>query len=589
MGELINKLTESLLITKDRFRLLYRFTPIMMLANLLASPVLLLLMWDIVPHKILLIWIFIVIGACTLTMVLYFYLKPLFKIAETVPGQPLYFLLPLVFGMIWGVTGVIFFTPNSMTHTAYLIIFLFGMASGGVNALSSVWSSYAAFAISILLPFSTNLFLHNYSHTTFLGITLVTFLMIMLAISKMTEKSIISTLKIRYENSNLLKDLQKQTQQAEQASQNKSRFLAAASHDLRQPIHSLSLLTSAIAPEVTSKRGKHILSQIDNANEAMLNLLHSLLDISKLDAGIINPELKVFESEEIIHSLINEFQPIAINNELELRTHNRSLLIESDPVLLKTILRNLLQNAMRYTKKGKVLLSCREKNKKIQIQVWDTGQGIPAHSQELIFAEYQQLHNPERDQNKGLGLGLSICKRLATLLDIKLTLKSIVGSGSVFTLELPVVTSSQIENHQKTKVKQLMTHAKSNLLEGTTILIIDDNPSVLNAMSTLLENWQCTALAAESIDSTIKIAKSHNGSIDAIIADYRLRDNTTGVEAIDAFNKHVEKKVSGILITGDTSPERIQKLSAHGLPVLHKPIKEVHLKTAMIKLLRMSQ
>lgn len=561
----------------------------MMIANLLASPVLVVLMWDVVPHRTLVIWMSIVFGTCALTSALYIYLKPLYERPETIPGQPIYFLLPLVFGLIWGITGIIFFTPDSMTHTAYLVIFLFGMASGGVNALSSLWSSYAALAIPILLPFSTGLLLHGYTHTTFLGITILFFLVVMLAISKMTEKSITSSLKIRYENASLLKDLQEQTKQAKQANQNKSRFLAAASHDLRQPIHSLSLLTSAIEPEVKSVRGKKILSQIDNANDAMLHLLHSLLDISRLDAGIVKPAFQTFESQKMINSLITEFQPIADKNGLELRTYGRPLIIKSDPVLLKTIIRNLLQNALRYTKEGKVLVSCRQRKNKIQIQVWDTGLGIADNFQEMIFAEYQQLHNPERDQNKGLGLGLTICRRLATLLNIKLKLRSVINTGSTFTLEIPSTSQSDVDTFKNTKTKTSCNEHQGNPLQGSTILVVDDNNSVLDAMRALLENWGCTILVADSVGASVKIAKTIDGSIDAIIADYRLRGNTTGVEAIDAVNRQLKKKVVGILITGDTSPERMQELAAHGLPVLHKPIKEAHLKTVIIKLLRMSQ
>jgi len=589
VGQSINKLTASHLLQKDRFRLINKFTPIMMLANLLTSPVLVALMWDVVPHRTLVVWVSIVFGACALTSVLYLYLKPLYESLETVPGQPIYFLLPLIFGLLWGFTGVFFFTPNSMTHTSYLVIFLFGMASGGVNVLSPLWSSYIALAVPTLLPFSISLLTHGYPHTTFLGMTIFSFLIIMLAISKMTEKSITNSLKIRYENMRLLEDLKIQTKEAKEANQNKSRFLAAASHDLRQPIHSLSLLTSAIEPEVKSIRGKKILSQIENANDTMLHLLHSLLDISKLDAGIIQPAFRTFESQEMIHSLIAEFQPIADKNGLELRTHSRPLIIKSDPVLLETIIRNLLQNALRYTKEGKVLVSCRQRKNNIQIQVWDTGLGIADDFQEMIFAEYQQLHNPERDQNKGLGLGLTICRRVAELLNIQLKLKSVVDAGSVFSLELPSVDQREIENHKNTPKKIPSNNYQENPLQDATILVIDDNDSVLNAMSTLLENWGCTILVADGIDASIKIAKTFDGSIDAIIADYRLRDNTTGVEAIDAFNKQLKKKVASILITGDTSPERMQELAAHGIPVLHKPIKEAHLKTVITKLLRMSQ
>lgn len=560
----------------------------MMAANLLASPFLVALMWDVVPHKKLLIWLAVIFITCTLTFIYYLFLKPVFKNLKTVPDQPIYYLLPLVFGLLWGAAGFFFFTPGSMTHTAYLIIFLFGMASGGVNALSSLWLAYASLAVPILLPFTLRLFFHGYTHSLFLGFTILSFLLVMLVISKMTQTSMTRSLHIRYENVDLLKSLQEKTVQAQKANQDKSKFLAAASHDLRQPIHSLSLLASAIEPEVKTKRGKKILAQIGNANEAMLGLLHSLLDISKLDAGVIEANNQLFDLQEVVDSLIGEFQSIADKNGLELRSRRCAYIVKSDPVLLKTIGRNLLQNAIRYTKNGKVLIACRKRNNKICLQVWDTGEGIAEDYQEIIFAEYQQLHNPERDQNKGLGLGLSICRRLADLLEIKLGLQSLVGKGSVFTLELPQLSDKEIESYQGVKKDCPVNTLISDPLTGSVILVIDDNTAVLNATSSLLQNWGCTTLLADGIEAAIKIAQTYEGKVDAIVADYRLRNNTTGVEAIEAFSEIITYRVVSILITGDTSPERMQEAASHGLPVLHKPIKEAHLKSVIGRLLRMS-
>ena len=560
-----------------------------MLANLLASPLLVTLMWDVVSHKVLLIWLAIVFTCCSLTYIYYLYLKPAYKSLATIPEQPIYYILPLIFGVIWGAAGYFFFPPGSMIHTAYLIIFLFGMSSGAVNALSSLWLSYIFLAAPTLLPLTFRLYQQDYIHHTLLGFTILAFFSVMLVISKMTHNSIGESLKIRYENINLVKKLQKQTEDAKKANNDKSRFLAAASHDLRQPIHSLSLLTSAISPEIESDRGKEILSQITNANDAMLSLLHSLLDISKLDAGVVKPEIKLLDLQDIFSSLINEFQPIADKNGLILHHRSCPTIVKSDSVLLKTIIGNLLQNAIRYTKEGKVLLACRKRNNEIQIQIWDTGKGIAKDQQELIFAEYQQLHNPERDQNKGLGLGLSICRRLAKLLNIKLTLKSLVGKGSVFTLKLPLLSEEESNSFKKSrKVSNSLPIGQKSPLNGAVILVIDDNKAILSAMSSLLENWGCHTLTADSIEATVKIAKSNPKRVTAILADYRLRENTTGVEAIDAFNNAVDYQVAGILITGDTSPDRLQEAASHGFPILHKPIKEPHLKSVISRLIRMS-
>ncbi len=558
-----------------------------MLANLLAGMFLILLMWDTIPHKILLIWITTLVSASAFTLLFYSYLKPAFKNINTIPDKLFYYQLPFLFGCIWGAAGYFFAIPYSMTDTAFLIIFLFGMVSGGLSSLSSLWLSYFLFAVPVLLPFSFRFIFAGHTHTVLLGSVIISYLVIMLLISKLTHELIAKTLKAKYINSGLIKDLKQQTEQANKLCIDKSRFLASASHDLRQPIHSLSLLSSAIEPEIETDRGKTILRQIEKANGVMLDLLNSLLDISKLDADIIKPNIVFTDINETIEELIDEFKQIAQQNGIELRVRTCPFMIKTDPVLLSTILRNLIQNALSFTEKGKILISCRRKNNKILLQVWDTGKGIPSQYQEDIFAEFQQLHNPERDRNKGLGLGLAICKRISTLLNITIKVKSVVGKGSVFTLEIPTLTEGEAKEYLNNKPAPVYSTVIPDI-NNIVILIIDDNEIVLEAMTMLLQNWGCKILTADSVSATQKLAQTHKGKIDIIIADYRLREGTTGVEAIDTFTKYIDYSVPSVLITGDTSPERMREISSHGLPVLHKPVKEPQLKVVIGRLLRLS-
>lgn len=569
-----------------------------MLANLLAGIILVGIMWNVIPHKLLLLWLASLITISSLTLIFFQYLRPFYRSLETVPDKLYYYQLPFLFGSIWGVAGYIFFIPDLMTNTAFLIIFLFGMVSGGVSALSSLWLSYLALAIPVLLPFTIRLIMTGQTQMMLLASVTMSYLLVMILISKLSYDSVSKSLQIRHENRGLIDDLKKQKQKAEKSSKDKSRFLASASHDLRQPIHTLSLLSSAISPEIHSNRGRKILQQIDNANEVMLDLLNSLLDISKLDAGTIKPKFAVTNIKHTIDALVDEFQGMAEENELELRSRICPYRVKTDLILLSTILRNLIQNALFYTEKGKVLISCRKKNNKILLQVWDTGKGIAHEHQDIVFAEFQQLSNPERDQNKGLGLGLAICKRLSDLLNVELTLKSVVGKGSVFTLVIPCLIESEQKDYldQNLKREKFDNHdtkmgtslgAMLNF-EEMVVLVIDDNDAVLEATKVLLEKWGCIVLTASSIEETATLAKNHTGKIKIIIADYRLREETTGVEAINAFAKNVNYSTSNILITGDTSPERMQEISSHGLPVLHKPIKEPQLKVVIGRLLRMS-
>ncbi len=567
--------------------LLYKLTPIMMLANVLAGFILVGILWAAVSHVMLLLWLGTLILMVILTSLFYLYLKPAYVELEKIPDKLYYYQLPFLFGSIWGTAGYFFLTPNSMIDIAFLIVFLFGMVSGGVSALSSVWLAYLALAVPMLLPFSIRLILVGYTHTVLLGSITIVYLVVMALISRLNYQSIGRSLIIRHENRELINSLKKQTQAAEKSSRDKSSFLASASHDLRQPVHSLSLLSSAISPEIHTDKGRKILKQINKANEVMLELLNSLLDISKLDAGIVKPQLAKTNIDEIFKTLADEFKEVADNSGLKLKLRACQYVVKTDPVLLSTILRNLIQNALFYTAKGKVLVTCRKQGDFIKLQVWDTGKGIAKEYQETVFEEFRQLHNPERDQNKGLGLGLAICKKLTDILDIELSLKSVLAKGSVFSLKIPYLDEVESKTYQSKKLPPVYLEAAPNY-QNLVILVIDDNKDVLEAMTALLEKWACVVLTASSVEETVVIAKNHATKIDIIMADYRLRDETTGVEAINAFNQYSGYSLPSILITGDTSPERMQKISSHGLPVLHKPIKEPQLKVIIGRLLRIS-
>ncbi len=556
-----------------------------MTTSVLTAPLLVALMWDVVSHRVLLTWLAVILIACALTSISYLYLKPFFKDLSNIPQKLFYYQLPFVFGIIWGAAGYYFFSFDSMVHLSSLFIFLFAIASSALIILSSLWLAYILFIVPTILPFVILFFIRGDSEHSLLAMLIIVFVGIMIFLSRLTYGFITRLIEMRYENAELLVALEKQKNEAIEANKDKSRFLSAASHDLRQPVHSLSLLASAIAPEVTSANGNKILSQIGKANGVMLDLLNSLLDISKLDAEVVEAKIEAVNTQTIINKIISEFALLAEQNNLELRSHSPSYFIKSDPVLLENILRNLLQNAIRYTKDGKILLSCRKQNGMVLIQVWDTGKGIAPEHQELIFVEFQQLQNPERDQNKGLGLGLAICRRLSVLIGARLGLKSQQGTGSVFTLKIPIMSDNDVIKHQSIKT-DLIPPSKQVDFKQATVLVIDDNKTVLDAMSALLEGWGCEVLTTDSVAETITIAKTYQGHIDAIIADYRLRDNTTGVDAMNAFSKLVDYQTARVLITGDTAPDRMQEIVAHGIPVLHKPIKSAHLKTALSSMLR---
>ncbi|MCK4707745.1 MAG: hybrid sensor histidine kinase/response regulator, partial [Gammaproteobacteria bacterium] len=353
---------------------------------------------------------------------------------------------------------------------------------------------------------------------------------------------------------------------AEVASSAKTRFLAAASHDLRQPLHAMSLLLSVLSEYKHSNEQAEIIGKIKKSSVSLENLLESLLDISKLDAGIISINVKPFKIQGLFDVLYNEFNSIAEEKGLNIQFAETSLSLNSDAQIIERILRNLISNAIRYTEKGKVLVGCRRTESSVRLCVCDTGIGINENETELIFEEFQQLDNPGRDRNKGLGLGLSIVKRLTELLAIPLELKTTSGKGSMFSIECPRSLSAQVSQSD-------MAHFGSYpKLADKKVIIVEDEEEIRQALKLLLNSWGCEVLELTSInDVKQKLLPDHKPNL--ILADYRLANYETGVNVIAAIHDfYQDKKIPAVIITGDTAPERIKEVKESGFQILHKPV-----------------
>lgn len=347
-----------------------------------------------------------------------------------------------------------------------------------------------------------------------------------------------------------------------------NRFMAAASHDLRQPLHALGLYLSALKRHVNSDQGQVILTNIHRSTEALNQLLNSMLDLSKLDAGVVDVNHGHLRLDGVFDHLHQMFLPEANQRELALEIPYSGLCIYTDQVLLERILGNLVGNALNYTEKGKVSVHATVEGSEACIYVTDTGPGIPEHEQEAIFNEYYQLQNSERDRSKGLGLGLSIVKRLTRLLNIELSIYSIPDKGTQFKLKLPLGDKNQC-NGPLTRQKSAVDDKN---FSGLSILVIDDEHDVRDGMHTLLEQYNCTVVMADSSDHALNYIATNEWVPDLIIADYRLRDEKTGDTAIELVREEVNMDVPAMIITGDTSPARLREATASGFPLLHKPV-----------------
>ncbi len=363
--------------------------------------------------------------------------------------------------------------------------------------------------------------------------------------------------------------LREAKEDAERANQGKTRFLAAASHDLRQPVQSLVFFTAALAARVPPGPAQAMVRDMEMAVEALKMLLDSLLDVSKLDAGVVSAKPMLFPLDTLLATMRANYQPLADAKGIDLTIVPSTALVRSDPALLGRLVQNLLDNALRYTERGKILVGCRHRGDTLTIEVWDTGIGIPAAHLTEIFEEFTQLANPERDRNQGLGLGLAIVRRLARLLDHAVTVDSMPGRGSVFRVAVPY---QRADAHARRAIARPL-HTPIGAEARGTIVLIDDEPVVLSSLQALLMGWGFEVIAATSAEEAMqRLQASPQAAPSIILADYRLREGRTGTEAIRDLCDMYHRAIPSIILTGDTAPERIREAQASGISVLHKPI-----------------
>lgn len=385
---------------------------------------------------------------------------------------------------------------------------------------------------------------------------------------------------------NLEQRVETRTEELAQANLAKTKFLAAASHDLRQPLQAINLFLSVLTDREYDSKNREIINRIGLSVHGLDELLNALLDVSKLEAELVVPEQRQFAIGDVLDRLASEFRQVAKESGIEFRTVACKANVFSDPVLLDNILRNILANAIKYTEQGKILLGCRHRNGSLLIEVWDTGIGISNEHQEQIFQEFFQVGNSSRDQKKGLGLGLSIVSKTAALLGHRIAVQSVAGKGTVFSVEMPI-TDLRTKNTKHEVPKQI-----PRLLGHPLVVVIEDNLDVQDSIKVLLKSWGCRVLAVPCVDrdemircqsceSCNELFKPTTATPELIIADYNLTDGMTGIEAVDIVNEHFKAEIPAFLLTGDINPEHLITIEKSGLPVLHKPIKGEVLREAV--------
>jgi len=361
---------------------------------------------------------------------------------------------------------------------------------------------------------------------------------------------------------------------AEDANISKTRFLAAASHDILQPLNAARLYVTSLVERQAGGEDSRLVENIDDSLEAIEEILSALLDISRLDAGAMSPSVSSFKMGDLMRSLEIEFAPIARAKGLELAFVASSLAVQSDRTLLRRLLQNFISNAIKYTPHGRVLVGCRRRGPSLQICVYDTGVGIPIVKRGEIFKEFHRLEQGARIA-RGLGLGLSIVERIARVLGHGIAIDANAGGGSVFSVTVPTATAINYTAAVTSATPLLQTP-----ISGARIVCIENDPAILDGMKTLLKTWNAEVIAVNDHDAAVEAIEAAGGRVTGLLVDYHL-DRGNGVAAIRDIRRRFGENIPAILITADRSPHVRAAAREESIAVLNKPVKPASLRALL--------
>jgi len=484
-------------------------------------------------------------------------------------------------GLCWGIGSLFLLDPSRTEFQFMVFLTCAALAAGAISALGTLLPAYYCNLLAIMVPTMVWSSLQGDAlHVTYSVLALLWIVVIAVLANSFSEL-LVKSLRLQFANLDLANDLLRQKELAEAANVAKSRFLASASHDLRQPVHALGMFVGALGDRTLDADSRRLVSQIQNSVGALDGLFGAILDISRLDAGVIESRPLAFAIQPMLDRICREEMPEVERKGLTLNLLPCSMTVETDPVLLERVIRNLLSNAVRYTSKGRVVVGCRRAADRLNVEIWDTGCGIPPDQQDLIFQEFYQIGNPERDRTRGLGLGLAIVQRLTRMLNIPIRMQSRVDKGSVFSLSVALAEGGRA-------VVAPPRESIAAINRQLFILVIDDEVAIQEAMSTMLASWGHLVVTAGSCAETLGLAAGFAAAPDLIVSDYRLRDNENGIATIERLRTEFNNDIPAILITGDTAPDRIREASLSDCLLMHKPVSNSRLRAAIVDLTEQS-
>ncbi len=562
-------------IFQEQVSTLYRLMPAVLMTNFIVGSAMLHGLWGIVSQDRLSLWMGLMLLVLAVRLLTYMAYRRTAGDGGGGGGHAA-FIFTLgtgLTGLLWGSASVALFPEQGLEYQLFIMFILMGMGAGAVLSLSAYLPAFYAFFPVSMLPSSGMLFLQDDPIHTALAVMTVVYVGALSYFAHNINRSQRLTLTLRFENVQLVEQLRRQKEEAVQANSAKTRFLAAASHDLRQPLHALTLFTSTLDEYIHYPKVKQVVHQISATVQALHTLFNALLDISRLEAGVLLPEKAHFKLDGMLQKLRQAFLPEAASKGLSLVFEPCDVSVHSDPVLLEQVLRNYLSNAIRYTAQGGIRVTCGPQQGYVRIAVHDTGAGISAEHHQAIFQEFHQLNNPERDRGKGLGLGLAIVERIATLLGHPIGLSSTPGKGSVFWIDVEAGGAVALTQGSDDLAENNMPP-----VHGAWIVVIDDEIDIRLATQLLLESWGCRVIAVASEEEAVQALRRLRVIPHGIIADYRLRQQRTGIQAIQRLHRDIQADIPALIITGDVAAERLREVSRSGFRVLHKPVPPMQLR-----------
>lgn len=595
--ELHFRIDEStLVIRSDQIRTRIAAYPVMIGSQFLLALALVWLMWGIVPSNILLGWMGAMIaGLAVDTIFLIRHRHETQTVAQCRNWSVHFVQAVCLVGAIWGSVGLVMFIPDHLDYQALVICVLLGLAAGGVTINPVYVPAMFIWEILLLLPLTLRVIAEGDKIHLALGAMLLLYLVTVLNDGYKLSRVFLQALLRGYENADLLRDLSQEQaiseaarEKAEAASREKSRFLASASHDLRQPLQALVLFSDALSNHVRGRDpvAQKLAGQIDSAVNSLNDMFSALLNISRLESGVTKPQLQHFNLQALLDRLYVEFHRLALEKSLQFDIppcpgYSEGVVIHSDPSLLEQILRNLASNAVRYTQTGGVTIRSYVEDGQVHLCVTDTGIGISKEDQQRIFDEYFQADNPQRDRKQGLGLGLSIVRKVERLLGYRIQTQSELGKGTVFCFSVPLGDPAQETNPYQ------ITDSGQDVY-GVRVALLEDDVEIREAIRLLLESWGCMVCAGTFPEEVIAQFEQSGFKPDVLVSDYRLPEGVTAIDGMELMRRKWGEALPVLVVTGDTGAETLREIHDHRAVLLHKPLPPNRLRAMLFQLLRES-